>query len=80
MKPIIRSPYTYAPKLTYSNLGAKRFPGGKPRTPIRGGKEEKGGVGEGVRKGEGVGKGVGRKGEEKVKCFSPQNLLATRRL
>jgi hypothetical protein len=42
-----------APKLTYSNLGAKKFPGVNPRTPNKGKGREKGGVGEGG----GVGKG-----------------------
>jgi hypothetical protein len=43
-----------APKLTYSNLGAKKFSGGKPRTPNNG-------KGKGKREGWEKGEGLGRK-------------------
>jgi hypothetical protein len=59
-----------APKLTYSNLGAKKFPGVNTRTPNNGNRKrgwEKGKVA-----GEGVGNGVRRKGVGKGKCFSPK--------
>jgi hypothetical protein len=62
-----------APKLTYSNLGAKNFPGVNPRTPNNGkGKGKKEGCEKG-RAGGGERNGVGRKGVGKVKCFSLQN-------
>jgi hypothetical protein len=65
-----------APKLTYSNLGAKKFSGVNPRTPNKGRGRGEGRGGEGEGGGEGVGEEGGREGE----MFQPPNLLATRRL
>jgi hypothetical protein len=69
------------PKLTYSNLGAKKVSGVNPHTSNKGKRK-------GKEKERGEGRGCGREGwrrgrEErvgKVKCFNHPNLLATRRL
>jgi hypothetical protein len=66
-----------APKLTYSNLGAKKFSGVNPRTPNKG--KERGGVGVGARgwgrgRGNRMGKENGRRGREQG-CHSYMNII-----
>jgi hypothetical protein len=55
-----------APKLTNSNLGAKKFSAGKPPNPNKRKGKRRGGSAEG-----GVGIGVRKIRVGKVKCFSP---------